>query len=389
MNRRILIVRLSAIGDVVMASGLIPALRARFPEAHIAWLAEPAVRDLLAANPRLDEVILWPRAEWQRLWRERRYGELVRAILSFVRELRARRFDLVLDLQGLLKSGLWAWLSGARQRIGIGSREGAQWLMTEVLPRHSADQRIGSEYRMLARELGAKDADFHMDLALADADRLAAVALLREVLNAGAAGAPSGFIAIAPFTTRPQKHWFEERWAELVSRLHATSGLPVLMLGGPSDREAAARIAAACVAAACITTAAPGLIDLTGRTRIAATAAIIGQARLLIGVDTGLTHMGIALSVPTIALFGSTRPYLDTASPTARVLYEPLACSPCRRHPTCGGSFDCMRAHTVDQVHAVALELMNAALMTAPAESRFTVQGEKANGHGEKHRPES
>ena len=373
MSRRILIVRLSAIGDVVMASGLIPALRARFPEAHIAWLAEPAVRDLLAANPRLDEVILWPRADWQRLWREKHYGELVRAIRSLVRELRARRFDLVLDLQGLLKSGLWARLTGARQRIGIGSREGAQWLMTEVLPRHSADQRIGSEYRMLARKLGAKDADFHMDLVLAAADRLAAEALLREVLNCGAAGAPSGFIAIAPFTTRPQKHWFEERWAELVARLHAASGLPILMLGGPADREAAARIAAACIA-----TAAPGLIDLTGRTRIAATAAIIGQARLLIGVDTGLTHMGIALAVPTIALFGSTRPYLDTASPTARVLYEPLACSPCRRRPTCGGSYDCMRAHTVDLVHALALELMNAALMTAPAESRFTAQGQKA-----------
>lgn len=80
MSRRILIVRLSAIGDVVMASGLLPALRARYPDAYIAWLAEPAVRELLADNPRLDEVIVWPRGEWRRLWRERRYRALWQAI---------------------------------------------------------------------------------------------------------------------------------------------------------------------------------------------------------------------------------------------------------------------------------------------------------------------
>ncbi len=341
--KRILIVRLSAIGDVVMASGLIPALRARFPEAHIAWLAEPAARELLAANPRLDEVIPWPRAEWQRLWRERRHAELARAVHGFVRGLRARRFDLALDLQGLLKSGLWARLSGAPERIGIGSREGAQWLMTRVLPRRNDDRRIGAEYRQMARELGCPDADFRMDLVPSDDDRRIA----GEVLAGH--GLAGGFTVIAPFTTRPQKHWFEARWAELAPRLAASLGMPVAMLGGPADREAAARIVAA----------APGLVDLAGETRLGQTVAVIARARLLIGVDTGLTHMGIALGVPTLALFGSTRPYLDPASPRAAILYEALPCSPCRRHPTCDGRFDCMRAHSVAAVHAAALRLLD------------------------------
>ena len=104
----ILIIRLSAIGDVVMASPLIRALRARYPQARIVWLAQPEVRDLLSAHPELDEVIVWPRGEWRRLWRERRYLTWWREVRGFVRRLRALRPDLAIDLQGLLKSGLWA-----------------------------------------------------------------------------------------------------------------------------------------------------------------------------------------------------------------------------------------------------------------------------------------
>ena len=97
---RILVVRLSAIGDVVMASGLIPALRAAWPQARIDWLTEPATVPLLRHHPDLNEVIAWPRAEWQRLWRERRLASLWIAIRRFRAELRGRRFDLVLDAQG-------------------------------------------------------------------------------------------------------------------------------------------------------------------------------------------------------------------------------------------------------------------------------------------------
>jgi len=347
MSRRILIVRLSAIGDVVMASGLIPALRARWPDAHLAWLVEPPVRELLADNPRLDEVIVWPRGEWRQLARERRYGELARRVRAFVRELRARRFDLALDLQGLLKSALWTRLSGAPERLAIGPREGAQWLATRALPRRSDDVRIGSEYRRLARELGAAEGDFRLDLVVGPAAHAAADAALRTALGlAGDAPIPP-FVALAPFTTRPQKHWFAERWAALAPQLAQTFGGPVVLLGGPGDRAAAAGIAAAT----------PGLIDLSGRTRLAGTVAVIGRARLLIGVDTGLTHMGLALGVPTLALFGSTRPYLDTGSPDARVLWSARDCSPCRRHPSCHGRFDCMRDHTPASVLAAARAL--------------------------------
>ncbi|HYE34981.1 glycosyltransferase family 9 protein [Methylocaldum sp.] len=341
--KRILIIRLSAIGDVIMASGLIPALRKAYPNAHIAWLTESPNADLLRHNPRLDRVYLWPRSRWRTLRQERHYREFAREAYDLIHALRAERFDWVLDLQGLLKSGVWAWLSGGRRRIGLGSREGSQFLMTEIIDRSVDDFRIGKEYRKLAETLTGQINTFALDTAVSEDDRKKG----RELLES--AGVTGEYAVICPFTTRPQKHWFDDRWIDLAQRLTYRHRLPVVLLGGPGDRSRAEPI---------VHGVRHGLFDLTGRTTLGQCAALIEKARLLIGVDTGLTHLGIALGVPTLAIFGSTRPYLDTGRATARVLYEPLECSPCRRRPTCGGTFDCMRLHTVDQVFDAASELL-------------------------------
>ena len=97
--RRILVVRLSALGDIVMASGLIPALKARFPNAEVSWVCEPVCAPLLKHNPRLKQVIVWPRGEWQALWKAKRYLDLWRAVRAFRTQLKAEKFDLVLDGQ--------------------------------------------------------------------------------------------------------------------------------------------------------------------------------------------------------------------------------------------------------------------------------------------------
>jgi len=349
VSQRILVVRLSAIGDVVMASGLIPALAARWPGAEISWLTELATVPLLRHNPALREVIAWPRAAWQELWKRRRFGELWRAVRRFRAELRARQFDVVIDAQGLLKSGVLAWLAGAPRRVGLLSREGSRWLMTErVGARPGDDPRMSHEYRDLADHLGAPEGSFRLDLAVGAAPRQAAQAAL------AAAGVPLGpasrFAVLAPFTTRPQKHWFDDRWAALAGALRA-EGLAPVLLGGPADRDAAARIVAMN----------PLLIDLVGRLKLDETVAAIADAALLVGVDTGLTHMGTALGVPTVGLFGSTRPYLDAGTPRTAILYEPLPCSPCRRHPTCGGAFHCMRHWSVELVMAQVRRQLQAA----------------------------
>jgi len=198
--RRILIIRLSAIGDIIMASGLLPALRDLWPDAHFGWLAESAQADLLRHNPRLDRLHRLPRGRWRELMRTGQYRTLAGEIRALVRELRAERYDLALDLQGLLKSGIWARCSGAPRRIGLGSREGSQFLMTEVISRVMDDPRLGKEYRDLAVRLGARPERFVLDIPVPEAARQRVTSLL------DAAGIGGPFAVLAPFTTRPQKH---------------------------------------------------------------------------------------------------------------------------------------------------------------------------------------
>ncbi|BAU50339.1 lipopolysaccharide heptosyltransferase [Sulfurifustis variabilis] len=325
-----------------MASPLIAALRARYPTAHLAWLVQPEAAALLQANTALDEVIVWPRGEWRRLLRGGRWWSLLREAMSFIGGLRKERFDLALDLQGLMKSGVWARLSGARERVGLGSKEGSRVFMTRVIDKPEGETRIGAEYRHLAEVLGLAAEPYEMHVALSEADRDFA----RRFIEKHSLGA--GYAVICPFTTRPQKHWLDASWAALAGRLQDELGLKVVMLGGPGDRTAADAI----------TRSAKFVLDATGRTTLREAAALIERARLLVGVDTGLMHMGTAFGTPTIALFGSTCPYRVTDSDKTVVLYKALPCSPCHRSPTCGGAYTCMREIVPEEVLAIARQLL-------------------------------
>ena len=343
MTHRILIVRTSAIGDVVFASALPGAIRRAHPDAHIAWLVEPGIHELLLADPDIDEVITWSKAEWVKLWKSGQRLALLRRVRALRRELHARRFDIALDLQGLLKSGFLTWLSGAPRRVGLGSKEGSQLLMSEVIPRGGEQARIGSEYKYLAEQLGFDAGDFLPTLKVSPPAEAGVLAKL-----AAHSLAPGGYAVFAPFTTRPQKHWFEDAWQALAPQLIDATGLIPVILGGPADGEAAARIAAAD----------PRIVNLAGQTRLPEAVAAIAHSALLIGVDTGLTHMGTALARPTVAIFGSTCPYQNTGRPTGSVIWLGLECSPCRRRPTCGGKFTCLR----DITPAMVLERARAML---------------------------
>lgn len=334
----ILIIRLSAIGDVVFASPLIKALRQKYPDAKISWLVEPAAASLLKHNPDLDEVIIWPKGEWKQLWKRRKYLTLLGELGRLRKQLKSKQFDLAIDLQGLMKSGMWAYLSGAKERIGLGSKEGSGRLMSDVVTRHGNDPRIGSEYYHLALAMGLEVGNFEMDIALSESDQAYAVEFRAE----------GEYAVICPFTTRPQKHWVESRWPELAAQIMAQRGIPVIMLGGPADVEAAARIHHEN----------DNIINLVGKSSLTQTASVISQSSLLVGVDTGLTHMGIAFNVPSLALFGSTCPYSETTRDNARVLYHKMECSPCRRSPTCDGDFTCMKKLTIDEIMQNVSEVM-------------------------------
>ena len=332
----ILLVRLSAIGDVILASALIPVLRAAYPQSRLVWLTDDINTGLLIHHPDLDRVMVVPRGYWKQLMKQGRYLRLLLDVRRLVKDLRSEGFDWAIDLQGLLKSGIWARLSGARFRIGLGSREGSQRWMHHIVSRDTEIDRPGVEYWLLAQALELDPGAFPMSITVP--------AVVREQVagKLQTQGVDRAYAVICPFTTRPQKHWLDDRWQDLARRLMAERGYQVVMLGGPGDRGRAAVIAGGV----------PGLIDLTGTTALIEAAAVIAGAQLLVGVDTGMTHLGIAMKTPTLALFGSTRPYLDTRVPHARVLYGAMPCSPCRRRPTCDDDFTCMKQHTVDGIMA-------------------------------------
>ena len=342
--RRILIIRPSALGDVVMASAMIGVIRRAHPQGYLAWLVEPAAAELLRHHPGLDEVIEWPRRRWEKLLRRARVLALGGEIRRFASVLRSRSFHLALEGTGLLKGRLLAYLSGAPERIGFRSPEPGGFLMTRLISRDPADGRLGSEYLQLMETLGLPADPFRMEVALAPA---AGDGARRLLLAQGLIGP---YAVLCPFTTRDQKHWPEERWATLALAVEKEFGLTVVVLGGPDDQTKSKRLRE--------TT--PGrMIDLTGRTTLTESAAVLAGASLVIGVDTGLTHMGVAFERPTVALFGATRPYLDAGTPRARVLYHPYPCSPCRRRPTCEGRFPCMDAIETDEVMRAVRSLLD------------------------------
>ncbi len=342
-TRKILVVRLSARGDLVFASPLAGALRRSYPEAHIAWAAEARTTDVIRQNPHLDEVIIWDRAAWKRMFLRGHWNALLKAVYVFADALRSRRFDVVIDAQGLLRSGAVALLSGAPVRIGLGSREGSPWLMTKVVERGGDSRQIGSEYLRLASILGLESEPFSMEIPRSPAEVAVVARIVKEE------GLERGFIVTCPFTTRSYKHWFEDRWTSLIRDLRERTGLGVVLLGSPADRAAAERILGEPRRPSPPRASGP-LVNLVGRTTLGEASAIVSRCSVLVGVDTGLSHMAHAYGRPAVLLFGSNTPYLDPPGPAATILHSGRSCSPCRGKLTCGGRIDCMDDLSVGEV---------------------------------------
>lgn len=341
----ILIVRLSAIGDVIFSTSLLPGLRQRYPKARIVWLAEALGAEVLGDHPLIDEVWVLPRRHWEKEWKAGRRRAVLKEVLAWRQRLRAEKFDLAIDMQGLLKSGVWAWFSKASRRVSLEGREGSRWLMTETV--HDPETqggRICRDYKVLSDHLELPEDVFAMSLHPDPTEVQAARAKIK------ATDPDRVPICFFPFTTRPQKHWFDERWAELADAVYRQGPYSIWVLGGPGDSAQAEAIAAVA--------SVPVNLIVGPQTHLQEKLAIVSQAQASVGVDTGLTHMSYGLHRPTVALFGSTCPYEHTDPVPGVVLFDNLHCAPCHRHPTCNGRFDCMRGLTVDRVRAALQTLL-------------------------------
>lgn len=334
---RILIIRLSSLGDVVITTPVSRAIKEAMPDAYVAWVVEPPARGVLEGNPFLDDLFVW----------DRRRGSLsLGSILQVRRELTPKRFDYALDCQGNLRSGLVARLSGARTIVGNrGAKEGADRFYHVRVPRSETDPSSRQRCLDLLRPLGIESSDRRMVIGVGEADRSAS----REALAAAGVAADQPYACLAPATTWKQKHWFEERWSALAGLLRERLGLVPVLLGGKADREMTERIREAAEAP---------VVNLAGATSLKASAAVLAGARLAVTVDTFLMHASVAMETPTVALCGASWWPGFQDYPKFTLLREEMACSPCLRRPTCGGRFDCMRALDAERVFRAAADLL-------------------------------
>lgn len=338
---RILIIRPSAMGDIVMASPLLTALHQTWPEAEIDWLIDPGLIDLLRHNKEISRLVPWSKQEWRTLLKRGRWLQLARQIRELSLLLRARNYDLCLEAQGLLRARMLAALSGARQRVGFISREPGAFLLHRTISKGPDSSSMSSEYRFMAEALQLDPGEFAPRLTLGSEEcSWLHQELARQKIE------PGGYVILAPFTTRLQKHWLADRWIEVADQLWQSWRLPTIILGSGAEKEAAVSMARN----------RNHIFTWAGKSTLGQSMAVVANCQLLIGVDTGLTHMGSAFGRPTVALFGATSPYLQCSQKNTRVIYHPRSCSPCRRRPTCNGNFPCMKSITVQQVLDAAYE---------------------------------
>jgi lipopolysaccharide heptosyltransferase I len=350
--RRILLIKLSAVGDVVQTIPLLDKLRRRYPAAQIDWLTTPATAELLRHNPAISNIIEFPRQEWSSPWRLEPFAVSAR----LAARLRHAHYDLVLDLQGQLRSAVFARLSGAPVRIGFdrprpqaweasprqfpdaarrhawqGAREGSWLAYTHRIPLPTIDVHPVDRYLSVGTMLDLDDsaADFSFPIpqeATAGADAM----LNRYGI------ARTKLVVMAPGTAWETKQWRRDGFAE-VARHFLQHGFAVALVGSGRER-------AACTAVADL---APGAINLAGATTLSELAALIARATICVSNDSGPAHLAVALNRPVVCVFGPTDPIW--AGPYQRddsVVRIDLPCSPCylRQLSRCSHGHACMQS---------------------------------------------
>jgi lipopolysaccharide heptosyltransferase II len=322
---RIGLVKLGAIGDVVNTLPFANRLRAGYPKARITWVIAPLAHALLEGHPAVDEFLVFD-AKSPSSWP------------GFVRELRARRLELAIDLQRLIKSGMITRASGAKTRLGFDRarcKEHSHVFTNLAIPPNPAPGVTVAQYLEFADflELPPQTPTWNLPFtpfAAARTDER------RVVLNVGASWS--------------SKLWANERWAELARRLTHELGLSVHLSGGREDRAVADQIARA---------AGVPVVSHAGELTLRETAGLLASAELVISGDTGPLHMAVALGRPVVALFGAADPRRTApfGQPDA-VVRHPVECSPCRKRVCPVPGHPCMRDLATELVFARARDLL-------------------------------
>jgi heptosyltransferase-1 len=357
---RILLIKPSALGDVVHTIPVLVKLRTRYPQAQIDWLITPENAEVVRHHPALSNVLLFARRDFSK--RGRRWRALL-AFFNLLKQLRRAKYDLVIDMHGQVRSAFFALMSGAGVRIGFdrpikrtvtvsaqhdlknipshgwrGAREGSWMVYTHRIPIRTLDVHAVDRYLWVAPLLGLDDDPPDLAIYLSSETALNVERLLEE----HGVSASKPLVVLVPGTIWETKHWTIEGFAG-VAREFLREGFAVALAGTKRDQVRCRQIAAA----------APGACDLSGKTTPADLAALIRRAEVAVTNDSGSMHVAASLGTSMVSVFGPTNPvHIGPYQRPESVVRVDLPCSPCnyRRLSQCPFDHACMKQVTSTMV---------------------------------------
>lgn len=333
--KRILVARTDRVGDVLLSTPVIKALRDYYPSSYIAMMVSPYARDIVEGNPYLDEVIVYDKDARHKGW----LGSL-----RFAAKLRRKKFDLALVLHPANRAHLVVFLAGIARRIGYNRKMG--FLLSDKL---SHTKQLGekheSEYSLdLVRYLGIEPEDKKPFMPLsAESEKWA-----EDVLSGYGISKGDKLLAVHPAASCPSKIWPNQSFAEVAERLSEKHGFKVIVVAGPKDIALAEQV---------IKNMRHPAINLAGKTSLSGLASILKRCRLFISNDSGPVHIASAVGTPVISIFGRNQKGLSPRrwgplGAKDKVLHKEVGCIECLAH-NCSKGFLCLKAISVeDVIHA-------------------------------------
>jgi lipopolysaccharide heptosyltransferase I len=322
---RLLVIKPSSFGDIIHALPILPLLRDQWPQTAIDWLVKEEWGELLLSQPELNEVLFFPKT--LSAWR------------ALKKHFRRTRYDLVIDLQGLLRSGIASLMTGAPLRIGFaGSREGSRWCYTTRFEPGSGSMHAVERNLDLLRQFGlpaVTTPTFPLPTSRAADDWLESL-WRKEHLDH-----PESAVVIHPAARWKTKRWPAKRFAEVGDRLSAAHSARIFLIAGSEQSAQASEV---------VRHMQCRVVNLAGRTSLPQLMALLRRASLLISNDSGPMHLAAALGSPVIGIFGPTDPRRVGPYGAVNVaLKKNFLCSGCSRQ-RCTHAQECLRAISVDEV---------------------------------------
>jgi lipopolysaccharide heptosyltransferase I len=289
--RNILIIKPSALGDIVHALPAMASLRASFPQAKISWLVRPVFEPLLHCVPGINEYIRFDRRQMDGWW----YRPAAWKTLNlFLTSLRHRQFDLVVDFQGLFRTAFFAFYTGCPQRYGMtAAREGAVLFYSHKTPLSPDTIHLTDYYNRIVADLGGEILCTNCTIIPPDS----ATAFIRNKLAAKGINKP--YAVLIPGSAHQSKCWPTQRFAKIAEKISRELHLSVIGAGIASENTLVEKLRQ--------NTSVP-IANLAGQTNIHELVALLKNASLVLSNDTGPGHLAQALKTPTVLIFGHTNP---------------------------------------------------------------------------------